>query len=99
MKYYCAPKEATAKCPVKDNLSEQTTISLMTCGSGESLYSMFGHSALWVYDPLWNPQSALPSLNITTLQESYAYQRPAADALEPELVEFSDILGECETHG
>ncbi|MCK5821092.1 MAG: DUF4105 domain-containing protein [Bacteroidales bacterium] len=34
------------------DLSEQATISLMTCGSGESMYSMFGHSALWVHDPI-----------------------------------------------
>lgn len=44
--------ETQVRCSVKANLSEQATISLMTCGSGESLYSMFGHSALWVYDPI-----------------------------------------------
>ncbi len=32
-------------------LSEQAKISLLTCGPGEEFASMFGHSALWVYDP------------------------------------------------
>jgi len=43
-----------AKCSVQVNLSDQAKISLMTCGSGESLYSIFGHSALWVHDPINN---------------------------------------------
>lgn len=33
------------------NIGEQTTVSLITCGSGSELYSTFGHSALHVYDP------------------------------------------------
>lgn len=33
-------------------LSEDSKISLMTCGPGAESYSMFGHSALWVFDPI-----------------------------------------------
>ncbi len=32
-------------------LSEQAKVSLITIGPGEDLYSGFGHSALWIYDP------------------------------------------------
>ena len=33
------------------NIGENTTVSLITCGSGNELYSTFGHSALHIYDP------------------------------------------------
>jgi len=33
-------------------LSESAAISLLTCGPGEELYSVFGHTALRVHDPL-----------------------------------------------
>ncbi|NIJ51966.1 lipoprotein N-acyltransferase Lnb domain-containing protein [Dyadobacter arcticus] len=33
-------------------LSPQTKVSLVTFGPGEELYSGFGHSALWIYDPV-----------------------------------------------
>lgn len=33
-------------------LSPSATISLITCGAGEELYSTFGHSAFRVYDPI-----------------------------------------------
>ena len=33
-------------------LSENTQISIFTCGKGEELYSTFGHTALRVYDPV-----------------------------------------------
>ncbi|TAI49357.1 DUF4105 domain-containing protein [Flagellimonas allohymeniacidonis] len=33
------------------SLSESSTISLLTCGSGEELYSSFGHTAFRVQDP------------------------------------------------
>ena len=32
-------------------LSPEARISLITCGPGDEIYSYFGHSALWVYDP------------------------------------------------
>ena len=32
-------------------LSENSEISLLTCGPGDAMYSKFGHSALWVMDP------------------------------------------------
>ncbi len=32
-------------------LSPMAKISLLTCGPGEAIYSKFGHSALWVFDP------------------------------------------------
>jgi hypothetical protein len=32
-------------------LSNYAKISLLTCGPGDAVYSMFGHSALWVFDP------------------------------------------------
>jgi hypothetical protein len=33
-------------------LSKHTEISLLTCGPGEELYSVFGHSAIRVFDPI-----------------------------------------------
>ncbi|MCZ4407599.1 DUF4105 domain-containing protein [Cryomorphaceae bacterium 1068] len=33
------------------NIGEKTSVSLITCGSGNELYSTFGHSALHIYDP------------------------------------------------
>ncbi len=33
-------------------LSPDTKISLLTASPGPALYSVFGHSALWVYDPI-----------------------------------------------
>ncbi len=33
-------------------LSSEVRMSLLTAGPGEELYSVFGHSALWVYDPV-----------------------------------------------
>ncbi len=35
-------------------LSEEARMSLLTATPGEALYSLFGHSALWVYDPVYN---------------------------------------------
>lgn len=35
-------------------LSPDAEISVLTAGPGEDLYSVFGHSALWVYDPANN---------------------------------------------
>lgn len=37
-----------------DDLSPAANISLITCGPGQEMYSYFGHSALWVYDPIMN---------------------------------------------
>ena len=34
------------------SLSESSTVSLITCGSGEELYSSFGHTAFRVQDPV-----------------------------------------------
>ena len=34
------------------NLSEKAQISLLTCGTGEELYSLYGHTALRIYDPI-----------------------------------------------
>jgi hypothetical protein len=33
-------------------LSPHTKVSLVTFGPGEELYSGFGHSAIWIYDPM-----------------------------------------------
>lgn len=33
-------------------LSDAATVSLLTCGPGNELYSIFGHTAIRVYDPL-----------------------------------------------
>lgn len=35
----------------KNTLSDSSKISFITCGSGDELYSTFGHSAIRVYDP------------------------------------------------
>lgn len=39
-------------CAQYRKLSDQSKISLMTCGPGEAMYSQFGHSAIWVNDPI-----------------------------------------------
>ena len=36
----------------QQKLSSEATVSVVTCGSGNELYSAFGHSAFRVYDPL-----------------------------------------------
>ncbi len=33
-------------------LSPEAEISILTAGPGEDLYAVFGHSAMWVYDPI-----------------------------------------------
>jgi len=33
-------------------LSPQAKVSLVTIGPGQELYSGFGHSVLWIYDPV-----------------------------------------------
>jgi len=38
-----------AKTPI---LSNEASISLLTCSAGQELYSAFGHSALYVHDPV-----------------------------------------------
>lgn len=35
-------------------LSPQAKVSLITVGPGDELYSSFGHSALWIYDPAYH---------------------------------------------
>jgi hypothetical protein len=34
-------------------LSDQAQISILTCGNGDQLYSIFGHTALRIYDPVF----------------------------------------------
>ncbi len=36
----------------RGQLSPQAKVSMLTASAGPDLYSVFGHSALWVYDPL-----------------------------------------------
>lgn len=36
----------------QEKLSSKATVSVITCGSGDVLYSTFGHSAFRIYDPL-----------------------------------------------
>ena len=40
-----------------ENLSDQTQISVLTASPGEDIYSLFGHTAIRVYDPLNLPES------------------------------------------
>jgi len=40
------------KAAQASRLSSEAQISLLTAGPGEDLYAVFGHSALWVYDPV-----------------------------------------------
>jgi hypothetical protein len=37
---------------VTAQISEEAEISLLTCAEGENIYSLFGHSAIRVYDPI-----------------------------------------------
>lgn len=41
-----------AVCSQTQSLSEQAQISLFTCGTGEELYSLYGHTALRIDDPI-----------------------------------------------
>ncbi len=43
---------ASAEKPQAQTLSPEAEIHLLTANPGEELYSVFGHSALWVNDPL-----------------------------------------------
>ncbi len=62
MKKYCLfilmgllfshPMVAEIQYYSENRLSDQATISLLTASPGSELYSVFGHSALWVYDPV-----------------------------------------------
>ena len=36
----------------QNTLSEEATVSVVTCGPGAELYSSFGHSAFRVFDPI-----------------------------------------------
>ncbi len=38
----------------QQKLSDQTTISVLTCGLGNEMYSLFGHTAIRIYDPAQN---------------------------------------------
>jgi hypothetical protein len=38
----------------QNTLSDQAQASVLTCGSGNQLYSIFGHTAIRIYDPLQN---------------------------------------------
>ncbi|MDR0229620.1 MAG: DUF4105 domain-containing protein [Flavobacteriaceae bacterium] len=42
---------AYSKKPLQQ-LSDQAVISVITCGTGDQLYSLFGHTAIRVYDPI-----------------------------------------------
>lgn len=42
----------TVSARPKIQLSEESTVSLITCGPGEELYEAFGHTAIRVYDPV-----------------------------------------------
>lgn len=39
-------------------LSAQAKVSLITVGPGDELYSSFGHSAIWIYDPVYQLDGA-----------------------------------------
>ncbi len=36
----------------QNRLSPRSTASVLTCGSGDNLYTAFGHSAFRIYDPV-----------------------------------------------
>lgn len=38
----------------QQNLSDQTTVSVLTCGLGNEMYSLFGHTAVRIHDPEQN---------------------------------------------
>lgn len=50
--FFCIVGMAPAKLyATADTLSEQSRVTLFTCGPGVELYAGFGHSALWISDP------------------------------------------------
>lgn len=44
----------TATTAAQNKLSDKAFITLLTCGPGNELYSVFGHTAIRVYDPATN---------------------------------------------
>ena len=53
-------------------LSPEAKVSLITVGPGDELYSSFGHSALWVYDPVYQLDRAY-SYGTFSFQEGNFY--------------------------
>lgn len=47
--WFCGPIEVQANW--YDNLSDETEISILTSSPGEDAYSIFGHTAVRIYDP------------------------------------------------
>ncbi|WP_373514128.1 DUF4105 domain-containing protein [Persicitalea sp.] len=56
----------------QSQLSPQAKVSLITVGPGDELYSSFGHSALWIYDPVYQLDRAY-SYGTFSFQEGNFY--------------------------
>ena len=56
----------------QSQLSPEAKVSLITVGPGDELYSSFGHSALWIYDPVYQLDRAY-SYGTFSFQEGNFY--------------------------
>ncbi len=63
---------ASLTLKAQSQLSPQAKVSLVTVGPGDELYSGFGHSALWVYDPVYQIDRAY-SYGTFSFQEGNFY--------------------------
>lgn len=63
---------ASFSLKAQPQLSLQAKVSLITVGPGDELYSSFGHSALWVYDPVYQLDRAY-SYGTFSFQEGNFY--------------------------
>jgi len=63
---------ASFSLKAQSQLSPQAKVSLITVGPGDELYSSFGHSAVWVYDPVYQLDRAY-SYGTFSFQEGNFY--------------------------
>lgn len=54
-------------------LSPQAKVSLITIGPGTDLYSSFGHSVLWIYDPMYQLDRAYNYGTFPSAETEYFY--------------------------
>lgn len=81
-------------------LSEQAKISILTCGPGEQLYATFGHTALWVSDPI-NQINEVYNFGTFDFKTSNFYLKFMMGRLEYELelTSFDSFISDYELEG
>ncbi|MBE0638462.1 MAG: DUF4105 domain-containing protein [Bacteroidales bacterium] len=86
---YCSP------AIFAQQLSDQAKISILTCGQGEDLYAIFGHTAIRIVDPL-NRFDKVYNYGTFDFSQSHFYLRFLMGNLEYALTvtDFDDFLEE-----